>query len=267
MFVTISKIGWFLVQPVSLVAILMLLALLMGIFGWRRRSLAALTLASLMLLTMAFTTTGYLLIGGLESRFARPAQMPARVDGIIVLGGGMDADVNRVRGEYELTRSGDRFTEALRLALLYPEARIAVSGGAGVFAEGTDTEADAGARFFTAFGIAPGRLILEDTARNTEENAQLLKAMVEAQPGETWLLVTSAFHMPRSVGLFRKAGFEVVPWPADYFAAGNESFGVKFDQPAENISVTSIALRELSGLMIYRLAGKIDELFPGPATP
>ena len=123
MFVIASKVVWFLIQPVSLILILLLLALLMLLAGWRRRGLLTLTLAVAALTICAFTTFGYLLIGTLESRFSRPAEMPARVDGIVVLGGGMDADINNARRGYELNRSGDRFTETLRLALLYPERK------------------------------------------------------------------------------------------------------------------------------------------------
>ena len=124
--------------------------------------------------------------------------------------------------------------------------------------------AQAGARFFTALGIDPGRIIEEGASRNTEENAQLTKELLNPQPGETWLLVTSAFHMPRSVGLFRKAGFEVVPWPTDYFTTGQDSFGIRLDQPAENFSVATRAMREWVGLLAYWATGKIDEVWPRP---
>lgn len=262
-FVTISKVGWFIAQPVTLTFLLMLLSLVMLIAGWRRRAIATLAVTTAFFGLCAFTTFGYLLIGSLESRFERPP-LPASVDGILVLGGGMDADINDVRGGYELNRSGDRFTEALRLARFHPEARIAISGGTGVLAPGTDSEAAAGARFFLDFGIPAERLILESEARNTEENARFLRQAVDAQPGETWLLVTSAFHMPRAMGLFRRAGFDVVPWPADYLTAGAEQFGLKLTEPAENLSVATVALREWVGLLVYWLTGRIDEMVPGP---
>jgi uncharacterized SAM-binding protein YcdF (DUF218 family) len=201
----------------------------------------------------------------LENRFTRPATPPATVTGVIVLGGGMDADVNTVRQGFELNRSGDRFVEALRLAVAYPEAKIVISGGGSVLSQDEETEATAGARFFAAFGIPASRLVLEDASRTTEENVQQIRELVSPQPGDTWLLVTSAFHMPRSVGLFRKAGFEVVPWPADYLATGIEPVDVRFAQPAENVSVTSIALREWAALFSYWITGRIPELFPGPA--
>jgi uncharacterized SAM-binding protein YcdF (DUF218 family) len=264
MFLFASKIGWFFAQPLTLVLILLLAAFAMSVAGWRKRGLVTLGLAIVGLVLSAYTTLGYLMIGSLEGRFVRPSEMPARVDGIVVLGGGMDADINNVRHGYEFNRSGDRFTEALRLALLYPEARIAISGGVGVFVAGDDPEAAAAARFFVDFGIAEDRLILEGESRNTEENAQLTRATVDPKPGEVWLLVTSAFHMPRSVGLFRRAGFDVVPWPTDYMGNGTESASIKLDEPAENLTVTTLALREWAGLLVYYLTGKIDQMVPGP---
>lgn len=263
MFYAASKFLWFLAQPASLILLFLLLSLLLS-FGRRRLfSRLSLLIAALILFLSAYTSLGYLVMRPLEEVFPRPPA-PANVTGIIVLGGGMDAEINAIRLGYELNRSGDRFVEALRLARLYPEARILISGGAGYMYPGGDTEAAAGARFFADFGIEPSRLIQEDGSRNTEENAQLTRETIDPQPGDTWLLVTSAFHMPRSVGLFRKAGFPVTPWPTDYFTAGNETFGVRLDQPAENFSIATRAMREWVGLAAYRMLGKIDELLPGP---
>lgn len=264
MFVAVSKIAWFVAQPVSLIMILALAGLVLSFTRWRRLARTATALSVLLLGLGAFTSLGYVLIQPLEQRFERPSGMPAEVDGIIVLGGGMDADINDARGGYELNRSGDRFTEALRLARLYPSARIVVTGGSGVFFAGEDTEADTGARFFTELGVAPERMLLEPRARNTEENARFTATLVEPAADETWLLVTSAFHMPRAVGLFRRTGFAVVPWPADYMSTGEEGFRFKLDQPSENLSVTSLALREWVGLLAYSLTGRIDELLPAP---
>ncbi len=259
-----SKVLWVIGQPVSLVLILTIIGFLLTFTRFRRTARLSLVVAILLLSTAALTSVGYVMADVLENRFTRPATPPARVTGIILLGGGMDADVNTARRGYELNRSGDRPVEALRLALAYPEAKIVISGGGSVLASDMETEATSGARFFTTFGISPDRLIIEDQSRTTEENVSGIQALVSPRPGDTWLLVTSAFHMPRSVGLFRKAGFDVVPWPADYLATGREEFGLRFGQPAENISVTSITLREWAALLSYWITGRIPELFPSP---
>ncbi len=112
-------------------------------------------------------------------------------------------------------------------------------------------------------GIAPDRLILEERSRNTDENAERTAELLGSQGG-TVVLVTSAFHMPRSVGLFRSAGIEVVPWPVDYRSAGTQGIGIDIANPVLNLNTTGIAIREWIGLAAYKLTGRVEEWFPGP---
>jgi uncharacterized SAM-binding protein YcdF (DUF218 family) len=263
MFPYLTRIFWTLAQPVSLVALLLVLGLLLMWMKRRRLAAASVIVATLVLALCSFTSFAYVAIAPLEDRFTRPPE-PDRIDGIVVLGGGMDSAVNRVRGGWELSRAGDRFVETLRLALRHPEARVLIAGGGSALLSGQEPEAVAAARLFADFGIPHERLILEGDSRNTEENAVNARALAEPQAGETWLLVTSAFHMPRSVGLFRRAGFDVVPWPTDYYSAGDETFGIKLDEIAENLVTSNVALREWIGLAGYYLTGRIDEPLPGP---
>jgi len=264
MFAYLTRIAWLVVQPLSVILLLVLAGLVLLWFRRRRLGATAIALAGLLVFLFSFTTFGYLLITPLEARFTRPVE-PAHIDGIVVLGGGMDGEVTTARGGWELNRSGDRFVETLRLALRHPEARILIAGGGAALVAEQEPEAVAGRRFFTDFGIAADRILLDDKSRNTEENAGFSRAVASPQAGETWLLVTSAFHMPRAMGLFRKAGFEVVPWPTDYMATGSEGVRIKPDQSTENISISHLALREWTGLAGYYLTGRIDELLPGPS--
>jgi len=106
---------------------------------------------------------------------------------------------------------------------------------------------------------------MERHARNTQENAEFSKAIAAPKDGERWLLVTSAYHMPRSVGLFRKAGFAIEPYPVDW------RMGVRADLQnfrilaGEGLANVDIGVREWIGLFAYRATGKTSELFPGPA--
>lgn len=263
MFPYLTRIFWLLVQPLTLVMLFVLLAFVLSFMKRRGWSRTFLVLGGLLLFVTTFTTFGYQLIAPLEDRFTRPAE-PAHIDGIVVLGGAMDGEVNSVRGGWEFNRSGDRYLETLRLALTHPEARILVAAGPAALALDQEREAFAAQRMFTAFGIAPERIVLDDNSRNTEENAQFAKELAGDMTGQTWVLVTSAFHMPRSVGLFRMADFPVLPWPADYLASGAEGWRIKPDQPPENIAVATTALREWTGLIGYKLTGKIADWFPGP---
>ncbi len=150
------------------------------------------------------------------------------------------------------------------LARRFPEARIVVSGGIGALLLPGEADADTALRLFTALGVSPQRLILENKSRDTYENALFSKEMVQPGPGETWLLVTSAFHMPRSMALFRKAGFDVLPWPVDYRTAGDEGVGLFTDNAIDSLQATTLGLREWIGLVAYWLSGRIDSPFPGP---
>jgi uncharacterized SAM-binding protein YcdF (DUF218 family) len=259
-----AKVFWTIAQPLNLATLLVLACLVASLLRWPKVSIVLALGAFLILGVSTWTTLGALMLHPLEDRFARPDATPERVDGIVVLGGGLEGGINLVRGGYELNDSGDRFVEAAALARRYPEARILVSGGTGTLILDGEGDAHSAPRLLTALGVAPQRLILEDRARDTYENALLSKQLAQPQPGEIWLLVTSAFHMPRSVALFRKMGFPVVPWPTDYRTAGNEPFGPARDNAADSLQNVATALREWIGLVGYRLSGRIDELLPEP---
>ncbi|RUU92319.1 YdcF family protein, partial [Mesorhizobium sp. M7A.F.Ca.MR.176.00.0.0] len=189
--------------------------------------------------------------------------LPAKVDGIVVLGGGFEGAINLARGGYELNSSGDRMVETAVLARRFPTAKVVVSGGTGALFLDGEGDAATAPRLLTALGVAADRLILENKSRNTYENAVFTKELVTPKPGETWLLVTSAFHMPRAKALFDKAGFATVPWPVDYRTSGKEGIGLFRDNPADSLQATTMAIREWIGLFAYWLSGRIDQPFPG----
>lgn len=264
MFFVAAKVAGFLIQPLNLIA-LFLAAGIVALLAHRRRAALAFSGAALALLGLAtWTNLGAVLLQPLENRFHRPASPPPTVAGIVVLGGFFEGGVNLARGGYELNNSADRIVEAAALAHAYPEARIVVTGGSGALVLKGEGDADTAPRLLQALGIARDRLVLENQSRDTYENALFTRRMVDPKPGETWLLVTSAFHMPRAMALFRKAGFAVVAWPADYRTAGDERFGPARDNTQDSLQNLGLAIREWVGLAAYRLAGRTDALFPAP---
>jgi uncharacterized SAM-binding protein YcdF (DUF218 family) len=263
-FFYLSKIFWFFAQPLNFAIFLLIIALLAALFGRRRLAATGSVLGLLVLVLSAWTSLGAMMLNPLEERFKRPATLPDHVDGLVLLGGGLEGGINLVRGGYEMNSGGDRFVEALFLAEHYPTAKILVSGGVSTLFLGDQGDAETAVRFFSAFGIPRERLILEDQSRNTAENAEFSKKLANPQPGETWLLVTSGFHMPRSVGLFRKVGFPAIPWPTDYRTSGAEGVGFFRDNPTDSLETTTMAIREWIGLFAYWLSGRIDTLFPAP---
>ncbi|WP_457150872.1 YdcF family protein [Mesorhizobium sp. P5_C1] len=263
MFFYLSKVFWFFVQPLNLTIFLLLAGLVAAMIGRRRLAVTGSVLAFLILGLSAWTSLGAMMLNPLEERFARPP-LPEKVDGIVVLGGGFEGAINLVRGGYELNSGGDRMVETAILARRFPTARVVVSGGTGeLFLEGEGDAATA-PRLLTALGVTADRLILENKSRNTYENAVFTKELVTPKPGETWLLVTSAFHMPRAKALFDKAGFATIPWPVDYRTTGREGIGLFRDNPADSLQVTTMAIREWIGLFAYWISGRIDQPFPAP---
>lgn len=260
----VSKIFWNLVQPLSLVFFFGCLALVLIWMRWLHTAVAALSLSLVVLFLTLYTSLGSLLLQSLEARFPRPAADPQALSCMIVLGGAFETEVTTARGGMDLNQAADRFVEALRLAILYPDAKILVSGGDGSLSGAYEGDAAASIRFFEAFGIGRERLIAETTSRNTDENAQNSRELLASSGLGQCLLITSAFHMPRSVGLFRKAGVEVEPWPVDFRTAGNVSFALDFTQPSLNAQHMSTAVREWVGLLAYRTLGRIDDVFPAP---
>ncbi|MNH96343.1 hypothetical protein D3C73_490100 [compost metagenome] len=258
----LSKLFWVFAQPLSIAFLLATLAAALAFVGWRRLSGLSACLAALVLFITLFTTTGVVALQVLEARFERQAKDLAEVSCMIILGGAFDNEINTARGGMELNQSADRFVEALRLARNYPETRILISGGDGSISGTFEGEAQTAERFFSAFGISSERLIKENTSRTTYENSLNTAELLKAQGLKNCLLITSAFHMPRSVGLFAKAGITITPWPVDYRTSGVVGLGLDFTQPALNAQITTTAAREWMSLAAYYLTGRIGSFLP-----
>ena len=264
MFYSLSKIFWLFFQPVTIIFALVLIAFLAIWRGMRGFSMGLLALSLVTLFLAAYTTLGAVLLAPLEDRFVKPDAMPQHVDGIVVLGGYMNGEINAGRKGFELNSAADRIFEAMRLAKLYPDAKIIISGGEGAFFEESAKEADSTRQMLADLGFSGERYIFENNSRNTVENAAFSKELAQPKPGEVWLLVTSAYHMPRSIGCFRKAGFDVVAWPVDFKTRVSERLALYLESPNEALSRFSVAMREWVGLAAYWLAGKTDMLLPQP---
>jgi uncharacterized SAM-binding protein YcdF (DUF218 family) len=225
-----------------------------------------LLIASTVLLAICgFSPLGNLLLYPLEARFPPWDDTRGAPDGIVVLGGSIDPELSAAHGVTVFRGSVDRLIAAAGLAHRYPQARIVFSGGsANLVSDDAAKEADYAAAVFERLGVAKDRLIMERRSRNTQENAAFTKALVSPKPGERWLLVTSAYHMPRSVGIFRKAGFAVEPYPADWHTGGLRDILMFSLRSVEGLERTDAAMREWMGLAAYWISGKTSAFFPGP---
>jgi len=197
-------------------------------------------------------------------RFARPDLEGRRIEGIVVLGGAVQERQTGAHGLLALNDAGERVVALADLARRHPEARVIFTGGAGFYSTAERAEADVLRARIGELGLAPDRVIFENRSVDTWENATLSKRIAEPRPGETWLLVTSAWHMPRAIGIFRAAGWPVVAYPVDHRTAGWKDFWRGFGSTSEGLRHADIAAREWVGLAAYRLTGRSTELLPAP---
>ncbi len=262
LFFIVSKVAWAVLDPLNL----MVFMVLAGVLLMRRLPTAGKGLTTLglglLLLNMAYPV-GDWLMAPLESRFERPHPMPDDIDGIILLGGGEELGRSLSWKQPQLGLGGDRYMEAVWLARLYREVPIYFSGGAGsVQMQGAGAEGSIARTLLRRLGIDGHRLVIESDSRNTWENFNNLKERL--RPDGRYLLITSAYHMPRCVGIARKLGIRVIPWPTDYRSYAPAYRKVDFDL-FDHLESLRPAVREWIGLTAYHLTGKTSEWLPAPA--
>jgi uncharacterized SAM-binding protein YcdF (DUF218 family) len=264
MFFPLSKVLGFFAIPSNLVISIGVLGLLLLPTRFARTG-RALAFASLIVLAvLGLSPIGNALIVPLEERFPPWDAARGAPDGIIVLGGAISPDVSAARDEVALNEAAERLTVAAELARRYPDARILLSGGSAALIYDEGAEALLALRLLQDLGIARARILLEDRSRNTVENAVFSKAIAQPKSGERWLLVTSAHHLPRAVGVFRKVGFPVEPYPVDWRTRGPKDVLRPFATLGDGLRRSDTAVREWVGLAVYWLTGRTSELFPAP---
>jgi uncharacterized SAM-binding protein YcdF (DUF218 family) len=264
MFFTLSKIVGFFALPSNLLIAIGIVGLVLLCTRFTRLG-SWLVVTSLMLIAIAgLSPLGNVLMIPLEQRFPAWSASRGAPDGIIVLGGAISPEVSAFRNAVALNEAAERITFAAELARRYPNARIVYTGGSNALLFEGAIEAPFAVRELEALGVAHDRITAEEQSRNTIENAVYSRLLAQPKPGERWLLVTSAFHMPRSIAAFRAAGFDVEACPVDWRTRGSLDAARFFGSLSEGLARTDTAVHEWAGLVAYRLTGRTKELFPAP---
>ena len=264
MFFVAAKILGFFALPSNILISLGLIGIVVMATRFARAG-RRLSVTALILLAIAgLSPLGNAIILPLEERFPPWDSSRGAPTGIISLGGALDTVVSPARGEVALNEAAERLTAMAELVRRYPEAHIVFSGGSGRLIYDGATEAEFAVRLFESFGIAKSRIILESKSRDTDENARFTKELLLPKPGERWLLVTSAHHMPRSIGVFRADGFSVEAYPVDFRTRGAIDLLRPFSNVGDGLRRTDTAAREWVGLVVYWMTGRRAELFPAP---
>lgn len=259
----VSKVVGILTNPTNLVFVTMGFATILLLTRRHRLGRAILLWECAVLLIVAVLPFEEWLIAPLEDRFPPPTNL-SRVDGIVVLGGAIDPVGSALRGQPNAGGAIDRITAMVELSRRFPDATVIFTGGSGSVTEQGYKEATAVAQYLAQLGIAGRPILYEEQSRNTRENATFSKTLANPKPGQTWLLVTSASHMPRAVGVFRAAGWEVTAWPVDYGTTGAASVSRLRFNLAAGLGVLGAASHEWVGMLSYRLLGWSPDWFPAP---
>lgn len=260
-FYLLSKVFWFIASPDNF---LILLVTISAVLIARKSNwgLRLLSISLVCFITVLFFPVADPILRPLEKRFPAPQQLPQNIEGIIVLGGAERGDLAIQWQMAQFNQAAERMMAIPTLAKEYPNAKIVFTGGSGSLLHPQDVASSATYKWFGEQGVA-NRVLWEKKSRNTYENATLSEQMLGAVPSGRWLLVTSAFHMPRSMGVFRLRGWNVQAYPVDYYS--KTAHGLRLDPKYwMHIRDLSFTLKEWIGLFVYYYSGKTDALFPAP---
>lgn len=231
--------------------------LMCNAFKYAKRILA---MAIFLLILTVISPLPFWLATYLENYYPAVDKIPDDTKGIILLGGSFDRGLMADRETVVYNLAASRFTEGALLARANPHLKLLFTGG-GRPLNGVGSEAKIAREQLKRFGLDLQQILFEESSLDTRANATTSLAIAKPAPTDKWLLVTSAIHMPRAVGLFRKAGWKIVPYPVDYHTRKNYEWSFNLNM-AKGLLMWSAALREWCGMINNMLFGYSDQLLP-----
>ena len=262
----LSKFVSVLIDPANFFACLALFALAALILPWRRAKRIGRTVLVVQAVLLSLVTllpAGQWMLVPLETRFAAPERLPPDLSGVIVLGGSIEPGLSRVHGRLQVNASAERLLALREIADRIPDVPVVFTGGSGSVLSPGEREATALVNGLSELGLSRDRLMIENDSRNTWENSVYSRHMLGSRAEGRWLLVTSAWHMPRAVGVFRESGWNVAPFPVDYRTDGSSPW-LTPPYGKRNLVDAAIGVREWVGLVSYFAMGRSVEIFPAP---
>ncbi len=263
LFFWISKLIWIVISPDSLLVLLALVGVILLYIGSYKKAKAFLGIMVFIMVMIAIFPAGEWLLSPLEMRFATNPELPDKVDGVIVLAGAEDPYRSAMWNQVELGDAAERDFAFMRFIRQYPDARHVFTGGSGSLKNQQYRAAHVAKKLFSELGFDTSKIIFEENSKNTFENVKFSKNLVKPKPNETWVLITTSWHMPRSVGIFEKFEWPVIAFPVDHATRPNNLFRVSWDFSG-NLYNLKIAVKEWVGLAAYYFTGKTSALLPRP---
>lgn len=257
LFFWFSKLAWLFISPDSL----LLFCFALGLFLlWKKRFYGAkkiFTSLFIILLFIGFLPVGEWLLYPLEKRHPVNPTLE-NVDGIIMLGGTEEVLLSHFWQQNVLGGSAERYFAFIQLAKKHPNAKMLFTGGGGSMTEQDYNykEADVAKQVFKQQGLNTSKILFERESRNTWENALFSKKRVQPKEGENWVLITTAWHMPRSVGIFCQVNWKVTPYPVDFTTHPNHLLRLSWSFP-KHLGNLKTGIKEWIGIIAYQLTGKM----------
>ncbi len=256
-----SKLFWILISPDSLFLIFLTAGIFLLFTRWQKKARKLLLLLIFLAWILALLPVGDWLYYPLEKQFSSHPTLPGKIDGIIVLGGSVIPSLSQYWQQLETNNSHERLSQFILLAKQYPNARLIFTGGNSSLRKDSPTEAEQVKDYILQSGINESRLLLENKARNTYENAVYSKRLAQPALNENWILITSAYHMPRSIGVFCKQGWATIPYPVDHASQPDKLLTPSLEL-SDHLSNLIEASHEWLGLLAYFVSRKTSHLIP-----
>jgi uncharacterized SAM-binding protein YcdF (DUF218 family) len=264
MFFILSKTVAYLVVPSNLLIAIGLIGVILLFTRFQRLASWLIVTSLVLMVVVGYSPLGRVLLLPLENRFPPWDTSHGPPTGVVVLGGSIAADVSAARGAVVFSGGAERITAAVELARRYPDVRLIFTGGSGSLDPNAPPEAPFAVKELVALGVAHERITAEEQSRNTIENAVFSRLLADPKPGERWVLMTSAAHMPRAIGAFRAAGFPVEAYPVGWSTRGWRDAARPFESFLAGMGTTDYAVHEWLGLAVYWATGRSSALFPAP---
>lgn len=255
LFFWLSKLAWLVISPDSLLIILFTVGLICLFKARLRLAKSIFVVLFVLFVIIGLFPVDEWVLYPLEKQYP-PNPKLERVDGIIVLGGAEDAVRTHLWKQPAVGRAAERLFAFIELAQKYPDAKLVVTSGSGSMVQQGLKGADAMKQLFARQGLDVSKIIFERESRNTWENAILSKKLAQPRKGENWVLITTASHMVRSTGIFRKVKWDVIPYPVDFATIPGNLFRLNWGF-SDHLNNLGVGVKEWIGIAVYSYTGKI----------
>lgn len=256
----LSKILWLILSPFNIFIFTTLFSIILYFFNFKRISLSIFLIIFILISLVSFLPIGRYLIFNIEKEYHSFINIPNQVDGILILGGATFPSLFREYGQISLNGSAERLVESVEIINKFKKAKIIFSGGSGVVNRPDLGHSQVAKSFYNKIGIDKNRILFEDDSRNTYENIIFSKKIANPKNNETWLLITSAYHMKRALLVAQKNNWNIIPYAVDFKNLRDFKLTPNLNL-LSNLNSFQEASHEWLGLLYYYLMGRTDKVF------